>query len=282
LTRRTLWAALLALLLVPSLFAGGWNKSLAAAKKEASRENELIFVDLFADWCGWCHKMEQDVFPSEAFQKATDDMVLLRLNTEDGADGTKLARDYEVNSLPTFLVLSPDLMVAGVIRGYAPSEEFVKSLKRVEADYDKFQARLKAEPKWARREYQKRFDLAQELTGRRGFTQSESRLRKLLADDGLPADLRDKSFYELAVTQMFQKKYDDSLATIKRLGILQKKGDALERSRFLAGQIYIQKGNLTAALNEYKTFKTTFPNSPLVQNVDMILPRLEIEASKVH
>lgn len=279
--RRIVPAALLPLLLTTSLFAGSWIRSVPAAKKAAARTHQLIFVDLFADWCGWCHRMEQDVFPSEAFQKATDGMVLLRLDTEDGADGSRIAREYEVMSLPTFLVLTHDMMVAGLIRGYAPPNDFARSIGQVEADYAKFTERVRQEPSWGR-DYKKRFQLAQEFVARRGFSQSEPRLKKLLAERDLPADIRDQAYYQLALAQMSQKKYDESLATIRRLEALQKKGESVERSHLLAGQIYVEKGNLSAALSEFKNFKSAFPDSPLNRNVDAILPRLEIEAAKVH
>ena len=90
--KRVIFVVMLLVVSAPSLFAGGWTRSLANATRQAKAGDKLIFVDLFADWCGWCHKMEQEVFPSETFQKATDDMVLLRLNTEDGAEGTKSRR----------------------------------------------------------------------------------------------------------------------------------------------------------------------------------------------
>ena len=111
--KRTLLICAALILLTQQLFAGGtWLKSVAAAEKQAKQRNELIFVDLFADWCGWCHKMEQEVFPSEAFQKATANKVLLRLNTEDAADGSKIAQQFGVTTLPTFLLLTPEGTIA--------------------------------------------------------------------------------------------------------------------------------------------------------------------------
>src|SRR5260370_34942558 len=97
--KRTALLAVAALLFVQQAVASPWLKEIAAAQKKAKEKNQLIFVDLFADWCGWCHKFEQEVIPSEAFQNATDKMTLLRLNTEDGTDGTKLPRDSGINWL---------------------------------------------------------------------------------------------------------------------------------------------------------------------------------------
>jgi len=200
-------------LLVPQTFAGTWNKSYADAMKKAKSANQLVFVDLFADWCGWCHRMEQEVFPSEIFQKATDKMVLLRLNTEDGADGTRFAQKFNVNSLPTFLILTPEDTVAGVLRGYAPAKEFVNEMQNTQARYRDFEKRAANEATFGN-DYKKRFDLALEFTEHFAFTQAESRFKKLTGDPKAPADIRDRSYYELAVSQVLQNHLDEAIKTV--------------------------------------------------------------------
>jgi thioredoxin-related protein len=266
--------AVLALAVSSTASASPWIKSFTQAQQKAKSKNQIIFVDLFADWCGWCHKFEQDVIPSEAFQKATDNMVLLRLNTEDQGEGTNLARRYNVTSLPTFLVLDKDAVVVGIIRGYQVPNDFAASLKDVEGRYDAFQKRVAAEPTLGN-DYQKRLDLAKEFRIRYALPQAEERLKKLTNDKAAPVPVRDESFYELALTQMLQKRYDDSLATIQRFATVQKKGEQYEKSRLLIGDVYLQQGKVDRAVAEYRTFKATFPQSQYVKNVDMILPQLE-------
>jgi tetratricopeptide (TPR) repeat protein len=268
--KRIALLAVFAVTLAPQAFGGTWIKSLATAQKAAKDKQRLIFVDLFADWCGWCHKAEQEVFPSEAFQKATDDMVLLRLNTEDGGEGTNLSRNFSVTSLPTFLILTPDMMVAGVVRGYAPAKEFAKIVTDTRAKYTEFVKRAAKEPA----DPQARLDLAREYRVRNGFAQSESRLKKLLESQP-PQNVRDDAYYELALSQLLQKKYDATMTTLRKFASLQNKGETYERSRLLIGDVYIQQGNFEKAVAEYRNFKLNFPNSPLIKNVDSVLPQLE-------
>ncbi len=272
--KRIALLAAIALLFVQQAVASPWIKDIATAQKKAKEKNQLIFVDLFADWCGWCHRFEQEVIPSQAFQNATDRMVLLRLNTEDGKDGTRLARDYGINSLPTFLVLNSDLMIAGIIKGYAPPKEFAESIGGAEDKYKEFMKRVSEEPSIVR-DYAKRFALAKEFESRAGYAQSETRLRKLLTESALPASVRDDAYVELALTQILQKKFEDARKTLTKFGTLQNKGEAFERSRLLIGDIYLQTGNVPGALGEYRAFKLKFPNSPYNRNLDMMIPQLE-------
>jgi thioredoxin-related protein len=268
-----LLAAFVALMIVPQASAGPWIKSLADAQKKAKAGNRLVFVDLFADWCGWCHKMEQEVFPSQVFQNATDDMVLLRLNTEDGGDGTLLARQFGVTTLPTFLILNGDRHLAGTIHGYQPASVFVKLLQDETKKYKDFQDRVKTES--AMTEPQKRLDLAKELRGRYALGESEQRFAKLAKERGVPVNVRDEAWYELAVTQLQEKKYDDTMSTIKKFAAIQQAGESFERSRLLISDIYIAQGKWSAAADNLRLFKKTYPKSKFVQNIDYVLPQLE-------
>lgn len=272
--KRTALLAAVALLFVQQAVASPWLKDIASAQKKAKEKNQLIFVDLFADWCGWCHRFEQEVIPSQAFQSTTDDMVLLRLNTEDGKDGSKFAREFGINSLPTFLVLNSDLVVAGMIKGYIPSNEFKKTMDDVEGKYKDFMKRVDDEPAISK-DYAKRLSLAKEFESRAAYSQSETRLRKLVGEPAIPAGVRDDAYFELALTQILQKKFDDAKKTIAKFGTLQNKGDAFERSRLLVGDIYMQQGNVAAALGEYKSFKSKYPNSQYNRNLDLMIPQLE-------
>jgi thioredoxin-related protein len=272
--KRIALLAAVALLFVQQASASPWMKDVASAQKIAKEKNQLIFVDLFADWCGWCHRFEQEVIPSQSFQNATDKMVLLRLNTEDGKDGTKFARDFAVTSLPTFLVLNKDLMIAGIIKGYAPAKEFALSLADAQVKYTDFMNRANDEASISK-DYAKRLALAKEFESRAAYAQSETRLKKLVAEPGIPTSVRDDTYFELALTQILQKKFTDAKATLAKFSTIQNKGDAYERSRLLIGDIYLQTGNIAGALEEYKAFKAKYPSSAYTGNINMMISNLE-------
>ncbi|HEY5610861.1 MAG TPA: thioredoxin family protein [Thermoanaerobaculia bacterium] len=275
--------ALIAFILLVSaspIFAGEtWHRSIAGAQREAKQKNQLIFVDLFADWCGWCHRLEKEVFSSEKFQNATAKMVLLRVDTEDGGEGTRLAREIAIQSLPTSVLLTPDMTVAGMVRGYAPAPQFVQKLEDVENSWKNFMRRVNDEPRYAK-DFQKRLDIAREFIGRRGFAQAEARLVKLTGERDLPKELRDGIYYDLAVTQLARKNYDVAMKTVNDYLKIQPTGEPAERSRVLIGEIYLQQGNYAAALAEFKKFKAKYPQSAYVKNVDSVIPQIESALAK--
>jgi thioredoxin-related protein len=264
----------MALALAPQTFAGAWLKSVSAAQKVAKEKKQLILVDMFAQWCGWCHRFEREVFPSKQFQDATGDLVLLRLDTEDGKEGTQMAKKFGVTSLPTFVVLTPELTVAGMIRGYAPPDQFVQTLKTTRSQHDLFLQRVKNESKLAK-DYISRLQLAKDFNTRTAYDQGEIRLKKLVSEKGVPAAVRDQAYYEMAVAYVVQNKLTDGEKTIRALTALSRYGESVERGRLLLGEIYMMQGNLLAARNEFRSFKDDFPESPLNRNVDLVLPEIE-------
>ncbi|GMU66126.1 MAG: hypothetical protein AMXMBFR36_24000 [Acidobacteriota bacterium] len=109
--------------------APGWASDPQAAFAAAKKADQLVLVDAYADWCGWCKVLEREVFPHPEFLAATRDFVKLRVDVEDGGEGTELAERYGAWSLPTLLILEPDGALIGTVEGYAPVGPFVDRLR---------------------------------------------------------------------------------------------------------------------------------------------------------
>jgi len=102
-----------------------WLNSLPAALAAAKERHAFILVDLYAEWCGWCKQLEKKVFASPEFLAKARSFVLLRVDTEDGGDGSRLQALHEASSLPTTLILDAKGVRVGHIGGYAPTREFI-------------------------------------------------------------------------------------------------------------------------------------------------------------
>jgi thiol-disulfide isomerase/thioredoxin len=124
--------------------AAAWSNDPKAAFAEAKRSDRLLLIDAYADWCGWCKVLEREVFPHPDFVAATREFVKLRIDVEDGGEGTELAERYGAWSLPTLLIVEPGGALVGSVEGYAPVGPFVSRLRtqldlreRVLADYER-------------------------------------------------------------------------------------------------------------------------------------------------
>lgn len=117
-----------------------WGTSFEAAKKVSAERGIPILADFSgSDWCGWCIKLEKEVFSKAAFKDyAKTNVVLLlvdfprrkTLGTELKSQNQKLAQTYGIEGFPTVLLL--DSTGKELARtGYQPggAEKYVEHLK---------------------------------------------------------------------------------------------------------------------------------------------------------
>jgi len=131
-----------ALPLAAALFAGGgaaagggegaprWHSTAAEATAEAAAGGRLILVDLNADWCGWCRRLDRETFADPGFQAwAAGRFVLLRLDVEDGGEGTRLKQRFQVRGLPTTLIVDARLARVAAVHGFKTAPAMIRHLE---------------------------------------------------------------------------------------------------------------------------------------------------------
>ncbi len=115
-----------------------WNTDLAKAQEQAKKENKLVMLDFTgSDWCGWCIKLNKDVFSTQEFADyAKKNLVLVEVDfprhKELAADQKKanqaLQEKYKIEGYPTIIVLNPEGKKLGDL-GYMNSPKpFIKKL----------------------------------------------------------------------------------------------------------------------------------------------------------
>lgn len=123
----------------------GWITNYKDAIKIAKEKKIPILVDFSgSDWCGWCKKLDQEVFQKKEFKEyAKKNFVLLLLDfpragnqsAELKTQNKKLAQKFQVQGFPTILVLdSTGKKIAK--GGYIPGgpKAFIKFLDGVKSN----------------------------------------------------------------------------------------------------------------------------------------------------
>ena len=106
-----------------------WYTNYAKAQAEARRTHKAVMVDFYTDWCGWCKRLDSDVYPKPEVVKAADQFVPTKLNAEQS--GSKLAARYKVDGYPTIVFINSSGHQIGTIVGYEPPAQFTKDLNKI-------------------------------------------------------------------------------------------------------------------------------------------------------
>lgn len=95
-----------------------WHESYAEAQAEAAQTGRPILANFTgSDWCGWCIRLEDEVFATPQFSDwAKQNVVLLKLDyprktrpsPEIREQNSRLAKQYEIRGYPTILFLDAD------------------------------------------------------------------------------------------------------------------------------------------------------------------------------
>lgn len=105
-----------------------WVTNLDEGLKLAQESNKPVMVDFYADWCGWCKKLDKDVYTDRQVKVLAKNYISVKVDTDKNpADAGK----YGVQGLPTILFLEADGNAINRVVGYQPAPEFAKTLQTV-------------------------------------------------------------------------------------------------------------------------------------------------------
>lgn len=92
-----------------------WLTDFEAAKKLAAERKVPILADFSgSDWCGWCIKLEKEVFSTEEFKSFSKDKLVLLLvdfpnrkkqTEQEVKQNGMLSEKYGIQGFPTVLLL---------------------------------------------------------------------------------------------------------------------------------------------------------------------------------
>lgn len=105
--------------------------STDALRREAAAADKLVFIDLYATWCGPCKRMDREVFSRPDIAALMERCVVAARYDIDKPTGRALARNYGVRAVPTCLILDTEGQLRGTISGALSPEAFEAALLRI-------------------------------------------------------------------------------------------------------------------------------------------------------
>ena len=268
----------LALLVAPAVSASesDWLTSLDGALAKAEKNDSMILVDLYADWCGWCKVLEEKVFTTPAFRDFTKDFVLLRVDVEDGAEGSALQARFGAYSLPTTLIMNKDQVKIGTVAGFAPTPAFLQKLSAEIASYEAF---LEYFDKMKKSDdLGVLYQLAQELHYKRGDgKRTVEVLRQILKRTGESSPKAGYLHYLMADAHRMAGHWDEAHVSLEKAHALShepQQRELRERIDMLSYRIAQDSHNCTKAKKSLEHFLEAHPKSSYRREVERALDDL--------
>ncbi len=112
--------------------------SLEEAQRLSSKDGKKIMIDVYTDWCEYCKKLEENVYPDSSVVRNLNKFYhLVKLNAESDDEirfkgelttHYDLAKSLGVRSYPTILFLDSHGDLILQINGYMPASDFTNML----------------------------------------------------------------------------------------------------------------------------------------------------------
>ena len=275
---------------------GNWQEQL----KQAAKQDQLLFVDVYTDWCSPCKEMDRTVFSAQnvgdVYNKG---FINIKLDAESGP-GPALAKKYGVGSYPTYLFINGKGELIYRASGMFTKSEMIRKAQLAIAEKNNGRPVgewLNAYPK------QKR-----DTAFMRGYLQKRARLEmessqeydeylrllpasaktspqtiELILDNTAPLPLSSETFLllwkhydQIAADTQFTKPLNEQLEMSIRIAshLMVKKGDTAELRKFLALN---STAPAAASLPDNLNYEELFYRSNKMKEpyLQLVIPQLE-------
>ena len=90
---------------------------------------KMVFIEFYADWCGFCRMMERSTFRDPSVIAILNrDFIPVKVHSDREQH---IAREHNVRALPSIAFLSKSGEKLGTVPGYIPSKKLVEILEEV-------------------------------------------------------------------------------------------------------------------------------------------------------
>ena len=124
-------------------------EEMKVAKKKACDQMLMLYVDVYATWCGPCKMMDSEVYTDPAVAEYMNaNFVNVRMDGETDY-GRKYVAEQKLEGYPSMFIFSMDGEPVSRVVGFTPADQLIPTLKATVDGYKEiriFQAKYQIAP----------------------------------------------------------------------------------------------------------------------------------------
>jgi thiol:disulfide interchange protein len=98
----------------------------SAALQQAKKQNKLVFLDIYATWCGPCKMLKQFTFSDTSVGRFfNNNFVNISVDGEKGV-GPQLAQQYSIEGYPSLIITDTEGKPVLFTAGYMPVADLLR------------------------------------------------------------------------------------------------------------------------------------------------------------
>jgi thioredoxin-like negative regulator of GroEL len=242
-----------------------FGQNFSEATKKARVQRKPLLVDFWAEWCGWCHRLDKTTYVDPTVVKLAQDFVAVKVNTEGSPRDVEIAERYDVTSLPTILIVTPGGHQVYRVNGFQGPGKFPRTLERAKDAAAKimgYEAALEKNPKDAAA----LAALGTHLFEQEFFEEARDLLAEAARVDGkeVPATRRQTRML-LAIIQNYDHKYAEAESLLMTGLSIPPLGEDEPKLLFILGRTYMKWGRPVEARRTLQQILLSHAQSPMAQ-----------------
>ena len=252
-----------------------WEHRFDEGVKKARAAKKPIMIDFWADWCTWCHRLDQTTYVDPVVVKLSEDFIPVKVDTEGGKKNQDIALRYNVATLPTITFITPGGRQILSLKGFQGPGQFPRTMETARDAAVRImalEAALDRDPK----NPSALFGLGVHLFEQEYYEESRALLSRAAELDGArPVKDRKQTRMLIGIIQNYDRKYAEAESILNEGLAIRPITEYDPKMLFVLARLYVAWNKKGAARSVLQTLIDEHPDSSVTPKARELLKSFE-------